>query len=62
MYYRLSDGLCVIQVTFGENINLNLALNYQTLLLKQNMTTIFASNPSFLVRSEHLWKNKHARC
>ncbi|CAL5227659.1 g10665 [Coccomyxa viridis] len=46
---RLLGTLVIFnQVTFGENINLNLALNYQTLLLKQNMTTIFASNPSFL--------------
>ena len=40
-----------LQVTFGENIDFNLAQNYQTLLLTQNMTAIFGSNPAFQVSS-----------
>ena len=40
-----------IQVTFGENINFNLAQNFQTVLLTQNMTEIFGSNPAFQVLS-----------
>lgn len=47
-------------MTFGETVNLNLALNYQTLLLTQNMTAIFSSNPSFLVRSLYLQQEEPA--
>ena len=36
-------------MTFGETIYLNLATNYQALLRTENLTLIFASDPSFLV-------------
>lgn len=37
-------------MTFGENIDYNLASDYQALLLTQNMTAIFGSDPLFQVR------------
>ena len=40
-----------MQVTFGQTINLNIAQAYHNLLLTQNMTAIFGSDPSFIVRS-----------
>jgi len=40
-----------MQVTFGQTINLNIAQAYHNLLLTQNMTAIFGSDPSFTVRS-----------
>ncbi len=51
MHVQMARMDCVRpQVTFGETINLNLAQSYRTLLLTQNMTAIFGSNPSFLVK------------
>jgi hypothetical protein len=48
-----------LQVTFGNSVDLYLADNYQNILLTQNMTAIFGSDPAFQVRPDQHCPGHH---